>query len=64
MIWTLRDLKHLSPPYKIIGGVMGYSVWVSTPDSITRIGWDIKSLASAKAFAQLHAQGDKHVVSA
>lgn len=61
MIWTLRDNKHLSPPYKITGGIQGYSVWLNTPTSIDRIGWDIKSLANAKAFAQLHAQGDKRV---
>ena len=57
MIWTIRDDRnHLCPPYKIITGVQGYSVWINRAGLIERIGSDVATLTAAKALAETHAK--------
>ncbi len=66
MIWKLRGKGYVSPPYSIEPGVQGWSVWVTTSDigsiDVDRIGRDITTLRAAKALAELHAKGEKRVV--
>jgi hypothetical protein len=61
MTWQLIGREYVRLPYKITPGIQGYSVWIAGETDLTRIGRDIKSLASAKALAVLHAKGDKRV---
>lgn len=58
MIWTLRARAYHCPPYVIQPGRMGWSVWLVGDK---RLGFDLKSLPSAKALAKLHAQGEKRL---
>lgn len=61
MTWQLIGREYVRLPYKLTPGIKGWSVWVALETDLARIARDIKTLGSAKAFASLHAKGDKRV---
>lgn len=59
MKWVQYGSRFLSPPYKCIGSIRGWEVWLLEGKLYTVLTREIQSLRDAKKFCQAHADKAK-----